>query len=273
MLNEDGTIYDDVVVFHIAETVFWISTLHISRPTNWLEKNKGSLDVAFKDITPEWEMFAVQGPKSRDIVNQLVANPVDAMKFFRIEDNSVGKLPIKVATAGYTGEKCGYELYVAKDQKDELAAKIDEAAAAHGGIKITEVDVMAYTLAAEKGLVLITDIYDANPFEVDLDRFINWDKDFVGKKALRNLKDNPLTRKLLGVTGEDKEARVYGGPKGAKVYINSEQVGKVTKFTYGFTVDKWVGYVMANTAKVGIGDKVIINNVVEGVITERPILK
>ena len=51
---------------------------------------------------------------------------ISDLKFFTIEDNSLGDLDLMVARAGFTGE-LGYELYVQSDKKEVLEEKIKEA--------------------------------------------------------------------------------------------------------------------------------------------------
>jgi aminomethyltransferase len=272
MLDKNGIIIDDVIVFRLEENKYWISTLHISRPVKWFDANKGAFDVAYKSVTSDWTMYSVQGPKSKNLVNAVLADKVDDMKFFTIKDSKVGNVPVKVARSGYTGEEFGYEIYIAPASKELLEAKLAESGKALGAMQITEVDVMAYTLATEKGYVLLTDICDANPFEVGMEKAIDWSKDFTGKEALEKVKAEGAKRELIGFTVDDINAKIYGGPKGAPVIKDGEIVGKATKFTHGFTVGKNIGYALVEKAKARIGDKVTINYV-EAVLTERPILR
>lgn len=273
MLGENGIILDDVVIFRLKEDKFWVSTLHRPRTLAVLEANKGKKDVAFCSITEKWDMYSVQGPSAKDFVNAVVATPVDDLKFFSIADNKIGDTPVKVARGGYTGEQWGFEIYVDVDKKAVVEAALSEKQDAFGAIQVTEVDVMAYTLATEKGYVLMTDINECNPFEVGMDKSIDWSKDFIGKAALEPIKDQPPKRRLIGLTVDDKNAKVFGGPKGAPIFKNGEFVGKVTKFTYGFTIDSYVGFALIDVSKAKTGDEVILNNSTKAVLTERPMLK
>lgn len=272
MLDEEGIILDDVVIFRIEEDTFWISTLHKPRTLAALEKYKGDRDVAFRPITDEWDMYSVQGPKAKDLVNSVAETPVDDLKFFEIVDNKISDTPVKIARSGYTGEKWGYEIYVAPDNRESIEAALGAKEAEFGAMHVDEVDVMAYTLATEKGYVLVTDIDKCNPFEVGMDNTIDWSKDFVGKAALEAIKDQPPKRSLVGLTVADKDARVHGGPKGAPIFKDGINVGIVTKFTYGFTADSYVGFALIDTEAASIGDKVILNNSTEAVLTGRPFI-
>ena len=109
MLNEDGKIIDDVIVFRLEENKFLISTLYIDKMIKWFDKFKDGCDLDYKDITSKLTMFAIQGPKSKDLVNKIVDKDISSMKFFTTDENTVGDLDIMVARAGFTGE-LGYEL-------------------------------------------------------------------------------------------------------------------------------------------------------------------
>ena len=184
----------------------------------------------------------------------------------------MGGIPVKVARSGYSGEKWGYEIYIAPDKKDSAEKALAAKAPEFDAIQVTELDVMAYTLATEKGFVLITDICDCTPFEVGMDKTIDWSKEFTGKAALEAVKNQIPPRQLISFTVDDPEARVYGGPKGAPIFKDGKKIGKATKYTFGPTVGKGVGFALIETGSAQIGDKVVINNDVEAVLAARPIL-
>ena len=270
MLNHEGLIIDDTIVTHMGENLYWVSGLYVRDQLNWFAANKGELDVEFRDITDEWKMYSVQGPNALALVNAVVDSPVDELKFFHMADNTMDGTPVKVHRAGYTGEKCGYEIYIAADQEAALVAKLEEKGKAMDACHVTELDVMVMTLAAEAGFVLIMDIYKASPFEVDFEKTIDWSKDFIGKEAAAKVRDNGVKRKLVGFTVADDEALIYGGPltKGNVLLKDGVMVGRATKYTTGFTCGKNIGYAMIDLDKAAIGDTVTINGY-EAVLTEK----
>ena len=235
MLNEDGKIIDDVIVFRLEENKFLISTLYIDKMIKWFDKFKDGCDLDYKDITSKLTMFAIQGPKSKDLVNKIVDKDISSMKFFTIDENTVGDLDIMVARAGFTGE-LGYELYVESDKKDKLEEKIKKAGEEFGLVNITT-DVIIGSLPGEKGYVLMSDLEGTNPLEVGYGWTVHWDSDFIGKDALLKAKGN-IKRDLFGFELEG-EAEVEAGDA---VFCDGEEIGKVTKFTYGYTIEKFIGY-------------------------------
>ena len=235
MLNEDGKIIDDVIVFRLEEKKFLISTLYIDKMIKWFDKFKDGCDLDYKDITSKLTMFAIQGPKSKDLVNKIVDKDISSMKFFTIDENTVGDLDIMVARAGFTGE-LGYELYVESDKKEKLEEKIKKAGEEFGLVNITT-DVIIGSLPGEKGYVLMSDLEGTNPIEVGYGFTVHWDSDFIGKDALLKAKED-VKRDLFGFE-LDGEAEVEAGDP---VFCDGKEIGKVTKFTYGYTIEKFIGY-------------------------------
>lgn len=115
-------------------------------------------------------MYSVQGPKSRDVLNAIANKRVDDLKFFAMMDADIDGIPVMINRGGFTGEKLGYEIYVAPAQKGTVEKMLAEAVAAVGGKKVTEFQVMVLTLPGEKGFYLMRDLLDSNPLEVGLDK-------------------------------------------------------------------------------------------------------
>lgn len=270
LLNEEGLIIDDVIVFHISENHYWVSTLYVNQLIAWLDKHKGGYAVEYQDITPVTDMFAVQGPNSRALLNAILVNKVDEQKYFSICNNQVDEIPVKISRSGFTGE-LGYEIYVAPEHRKIIAEKLFEAGKALDAERITELEVMTMTLPSEKGYNLMSDIQGLSPLEVEPNAHINWDKAFIGKEALQKAAEIGVSRRLIGFTVEGDSIHIRArnwNNCGNDITLNGEVVGEVTKFTYGYTVDTCLGFALVDTSKVGVGDHVKIKSY-DAVLTER----
>lgn len=265
MLNEQGVIRDDAVVFRMEENRFWISTLYARRVIAWLEAHKGDREAAFEDITKKWAMYSVQGPVSKELLSALVAESIEDQKFFEIRDNRIGDIPVKINRGGFTGEKWGYEIYISPEYRGELEKKLEEAGRKLDARHVTEFQVMVLTLPTEKGYYLMCDLEQSTPLEIPgFSKGIDYEKDFIGKEALLAAKDEPPKYWLFGFTVDDEEANIASRDKtgeGAEVILpDGEHVGYVTKFTYGFTAEKSIGYARLEADRVKVGDTVILND-------------
>jgi aminomethyltransferase len=275
MLNEQGQILDDVVIMRLEEEKYWVSTLYYEKTDDWFYDHSEDYDIDTNDITGDWHMFSVQGPKSKEVMNKLIKEGVDDLKFFSHRMTKLNDIDVLVNRGGFTGEKFGYEVYCSPDDADAVQELIDAEVTAAGGREVTEFQVFAWTLPTEAGFYYMRDLNRTNPFEVGLEKNINWDKDFVGKEALLKVKENGPEREMVGfeVCDEDQNfyirAKQYGGP-GEPVYIDGEEeeVGRVSKLVYSYVKNVNNGYILAKKDKLHIGDHIRIHGY-ECVITEK----
>lgn len=273
MLNEQGEIIDDVVIMRVSEDTYWVSTLYATKADDWWYYHQGDYDVEWSEITEDWQMLAVQGPKSKAVIEALCTDSVEDQKFFEIRDNEINGIPVKINRGGFTGEKWGYEIYMSPDDLETIQQLVDAEVVKNGGMRVTEFQIMAWTLPTEAGIYYMRDLAHTNPLEVGLDKNIKWDKDFIGKEALLKVKENGPTREMVGfeVLADDFyiRAKQYGGP-GEAVFIDSEEeeVGRVSKMVYSYVKEVNNGYILAKKGALKVGDKVKIHGY-DCVITEK----
>ena len=273
MLDENGIPQDDCVVTCLGEGHYWISTLHAPRTEKELARHKGELNVEFERITRKHDMYAIQGPRAMEMAKAVLAEDPAVLKRFQIMENHIGDIRVGVAKGSYTGEG-GVEVYCDIADTEAVKEAIFSRVGEFGGMVIDEFDVIAYTLATEVGLPLVTDIDEATPFATGMDWLIDWNKtDFIGHDAVLAAKEQPLTHELVGITVDEPFTKVHGGPYGGQVSKNGRVIGRVTKFTYGFSVNKWVGFALIEAGSAAEGEHVTIDWDVDAVIAPRHILK
>lgn len=272
MLNEQGEIIDDVVIMRLAEDKYWVSTLFASKTDDWWYYHQGDYDVDWTEVTDDWAMYAVQGPKSREVVESLVKDSVEGLKFFAHMDTEIHGIACKINRGGFTGEKLGYEIYVSKEDGEALEAVLAPAAEKAGGREVTEFQIMAWTLPTEAGFYYMRDLAHTNPFEVGLAGGTDWEKDFLGKAALLKVKEEGPKREMVGFEVPEADiyirSKQYGGP-GEPVFIDGEEeeVGRVSKLVYSYVKEVNNGYILAKKDRLHVGDRIKIHGY-EAVITE-----
>lgn len=266
MLNDEGEIIDDVVVMRMDEDRYWVSTLYATKADDWFYYHNENFDVDTYEITEDWHMFSIQGPLSKDVMNKITEEGVEDLRFFENREARISGIDVIINRGGFTGEKLGYEVYCAADDADAVQDVIDAAVKEAGGKEITEFQVFAWTLPTEAGFYYMRDLAHTNPFEVGLEKNINWDKDFIGKEALLKVKENGPEREMVGfeVCDENEDfyirAAQYGGP-GEAVYIDGEEeeIGRVRKLVYSYVKNVNNGYILAKKDKLHIGDVITIH--------------
>ncbi len=271
ILDEKAEIIDDVVVFRLEEQKYWVSTLFAGSLIRWMSLHQGERKVSYTDITSQYHMYAVQGPDSLAMLNKLVKENVDDLKFFSFAKNQIEEIPVIINRAGFTGEKMGYEIYVAADQAQRMEDLLHGVGDFMGAVEVTEFQIMAWTLPTEAGFYYMRDLRHTNPLEVGLDKGIGWDKEFIGKEALLQIRENGAAREMLGFTVEEPDIYIQGrhlGGPGQAVILDGEEVGRVYKIVYGYVKDINIGYILAKKGALKVGDRIKIHGY-DAEITER----
>ena len=267
MLNEDGKIIDDTIVMHMEEDCYWVSTLYAPQFIKWADAHKAGAAVSCEDITKNVDMYAVQGPKSLEIVNSLLAAPVDGLKRFAVSENKAGDIPVHIHRSGFTGE-LGYEVYCKIEDTQAVEDAIRAACEKFSAPELTILEVYVRSLPVEKGFALRQDMYGLTPYECGLDWSVSLDKDFIGKEALVKAREEGPRYKLVGLEylAESYEDIAQKEP----VYRYGVPCGFVRAAIYGYTVEKNIGFAVIEAKKAVVGERVTVgSNDSPAVITEK----
>lgn len=187
-----GKVIDDGTIARLAEDRFRLTAAEPN--LRWLRRNAFRLDVTIEETTESTAALALQGPRSRDVLEAAAADPVGGLRFFRVAPNRIGGAPVAVSRTGYTGD-LGYEIWLDAADAERVWDALMEAGRDHG---ITPAGIWALDLARiEAGLVMLdVDYHSAHralieaqtstPFELGLDWTVHLDKGpFNGREALR----------------------------------------------------------------------------------------
>jgi len=227
MLTETGGIIDDLLVYRLGEESYRlvVNAANIDKDYAWIEKHLIG-DAKLENISDSIGLIALQGPKSKELIAELMPESDIPVPFFSLkEDAQLGDVKVLISRTGYTGS-FGYEIYCdEKDTKylwDLLLEKGKKYNIVPAGL------VARDTLRLEAGLPLYGNDMDESidPLETGIGFSVKLDKeaDYIGKKAL-NTKEHKNTRVGLKVTGR---GIVRGG---SDVYDGDQKVGITTSGT------------------------------------------
>ena len=213
LCREDGFIYDDGVVARLAPDRFHVTTttggaarvlamMEDYRQTEWPE-----LAVWLASTTEQWAVIAVQGPKSREVLQGLVEG-VDignsALPHMSVAHARICGVAGMVMRVSFSGE-LGFEVNVPADYGLGVWQAIQGAGAAHG-ICPYGTETM-HVLRAEKGYIIVGQDTDGTvtPDDAGLTWAIGKSKpDFVGKRSLQRASMHAANRKqLVGLKSRD----------------------------------------------------------------------
>ena len=163
----------------------------------------------------------------------------EAFPYRRVAEIRVGDIPVMAVRISYVGE-LGWELYAPSESGLSLWDTIWEAAAPRGAIAAGTGALDSLRL--EKGYRLWgSDIHtEYNPFEAGLDFAVRMRKpDFIGRKALAEVKQTGISRRLSCLTLNGEKAIVLGKEP---IFVGDSRVGYVTSAGYGYSVGQTIAY-------------------------------
>ena len=232
--NEQGKAIDDAIFYVLPEAIILIvNASNREAVLAWIRPRLEGR-VTLTDETHRWAMLAVQGPKSRELLQPLCDTDLNQIKYYRCAGGMVLGEPCFIARTGYTGE-VGYELVFDATQSAWMWDHLLEHGKPHG---IAPIGLGARdTLRLEAGMALYGHELDleTDPLEANLDFAVKLDgDDFFGRDALKKIRTAGPKRKLVGfVVTEGRIPR-----QGAVVLQGGSPVGKVTSGTKSPTLGK-----------------------------------
>ena len=238
MLLESGKLNGDLTVACIDEETFYLfgSSVAQNMHLRWFEMHlEGVQDVLYQNMTDDFHGIAISGPNSRELLSRLTREDVssEAFKFRDIKDTFIAGVPALCTRISFTGE-LGYEIYVAPQYQLKLFEAIEEAGADLNLKWFGGRALMSMRLEKSWGAWTMDFRPDFTIMESGLDFFVDWDKDFIGKKAALIEKKNGPSKKL-SVIHIDTETDVSGDEA---VMHNGECVSYITSGGYGHSVKK-----------------------------------
>ncbi len=235
-LNDHGGIEADLTVTRQAEDRYWVVTAAAAgtRDGAWLRRAARGHEVTITDVTDEWAMLGLMGPRSRDVLASLTDSALDndAFPFGTAQTISVTGIDVFAIRMTYVGE-LGWELYVPNEDAVDLHDVLVEAGQEHG-LRHAGYHAMN-TLRLEAGYRHwghdITD--EDTPIEAGLAFALAWDKEggFRGRDALLSRRGQPRTKRLIQFRLEDPDRLVYHDEP---IYRNGELVGRTSSGMFSY---------------------------------------
>ncbi len=272
MLNPEGTVIDDLIVYFINEEWFRlvVNAGTAEKDVAWMKAHNDKTGAGLaitqrRDGENAMALIAVQGPNARAKVWQVIPGSESATKDMKpfnvafVQDTPFGEA--MVARTGYTGED-GFEIGVAAGQAEALWNALLAAGVKPAGLGARD------TLRLEAGMNLYGQDMDesVNPLDAGLAWTIDLvsERDFVGKAALQAKGQNA---QFVGLILREK-----GGVLRAhqKVIAASGETGEITSGTFSPTMQQAIalarvpmGVNVGDTVHVEIRDKKLAATVVK----------
>ena len=271
IINNDGGILNDPVLLRLKENKFWLS-LGDSDVLLWAQgvavNSKLDVNISEPDVSP----LQLQGPKSGKIMQKLFGDSILELKYYWLKELELDGIPLVVSRTGWSSE-LGYEIFLKDGAKGDLLwEKIMEAGKDLGlkpghtsSIRRIEGGMLSYHADAD---------INTNPFEVGLDRLVNLESetDFIGKQALKKIKERGISRKQIGL---ELHCEPLKGPNTTfwEIKKNDKIVGKVTSAIFSPRLKKNIALAMVSIDQTEIGNTLDIftqKNLVKATVVDKP---
>jgi aminomethyltransferase len=244
MCYDNGGTVDDLLVYKLTDNHYLlvVNASNIEKDYKWLEDHLEG-DVLIDNLSEKMAQLAVQGPLAEQVLQKLAGVTTLAdIGFFKFQQEvEINGKQALISRTGYTGED-GFEVYCDAVDAVELWKAILDAGKEEGilpcGLGARDTLRFEATLALY-GQELSADI---SPLEAGIGFAVKLNKevDFIGKEALKQQKEQGVSRKLVGIEMIDRGIPRHGYP----VFKDEEQIGEVTTGTQSPTLKKNIGLVL-----------------------------
>jgi len=269
--NADGGILNDPILLRLAENRFWIS-LADSDILLWAQgvAIHSGLDVTIGE--PDVSPLQLQGPNSGEIMKVLFGDEIMDLRYYWLREVELDGIPLVVSRTGWSSE-LGYEIYLRDGSRGDLLWETIMAAGLDFGLKpghtssIRRIEggMLSYHADADMS---------TNPYELGFDRLVNleMEADFIGKAALRRIKDEGVSRRQIGLI---IDGAPLTGPNTTfwEIKIGEEAIGKVTSAVYSPRLKQNIALAMVSAEHANIGAEVEVvtkSGPIRATICERP---
>ncbi|WGI23125.1 FAD-dependent oxidoreductase [Amylibacter sp. IMCC11727] len=247
LLNHHGNIKGEATIANLPDGRIWYGSAAASEyhDMDWLTQNIGAdEDVEVQSLTNDHTILLLAGPKSRDVLAAASRGDwsKEAFPWLSVREAFIGIAPAIVMAVSFSGE-LAYEIHMPNNQLYAAYLALQAAGTPHGihlfGARAVE------SMRLEKGFRhwkadLITEF---NPFESDLDRFVDMGKEFIGKDALMKMQADGPRQKFVTMTIECSDAPAHPG---ASVVKDGKVVGTITSADWGHRVGKNIAMAFVN---------------------------
>ena len=277
--NDAGGILDDVLVGYYHNShgqpffLLVVNAGNRARIVDWVHAHlsqeraeQPGQEIIWNDVSRLWAMFAIQGPRSVELLQPLVDVDLQSMRYYRgaqspIFHPAAQRQGCIISRTGYTGED-GFELSlgasIARDVWDVLAEMGKPLGLVSAGLGARD------TLRLEAGMPLYGHELseEIHPFQAGLGfacHLVGYV--FPGRDALLRIKENPPAAARVGLEIAGQRAARQGNV----ILAAGRPVGEVTSGSYSPTLARPIamGYVAPEFARPGTELQIDIRGHVE----------
>ncbi|NND82871.1 MAG: glycine cleavage system aminomethyltransferase GcvT [Gammaproteobacteria bacterium] len=276
MLNDDGGVIDDLIVYYLSDTHCRLVTNAGTRDKDlqWMQQQSEQFEVSLSE-RPELALIAVQGPDALGVCAESLNEVAPSLgpclaelQRFQGAWFEVDGQQEFVGRTGYTGED-GVEFIVSAALARQMWSQLSAAGVAPCGLGARD------TLRLEAGMALYGN--DLDEQHSPLESGLNWtvsmqsDREFIGRAAL----EGQPRQQIIGLILQDRG--VLRGHQPVHSADENGAIGEVTSGTFSPTLEQSIGLARVRAdADLNIGDTVLIevrNKQLKATVSKYPFVK
>ena len=257
LVDQNGGVINDPILLKLAEDHFWLSIAD-SDVILWAKGvavNSG-MDVTIRE--PDVSPLQLQGPKSRDILCAAFGEELRELRYYRFVEHEWDGVPLIISRTGWSSE-LGYEIFLrngeAGDRLWEHIMSVGESMGLFPGhtSSIRRIEGAMLSYQADMDL-------SVNPLELGMDRLLDldMDADFIGKRALREIREEGIFRSFVGLE-IDGDPLVGSNPENWPILADGQLVGYVTSAIYSPRLEKNIALAIVDVASAEDGTTLQLN--------------
>jgi aminomethyltransferase len=245
---DHGGIVDDLLIYRFPDRyIMVVNAANIEKDFAWLQNHLIN-GVIMKNRSDEYSLLAIQGRDASNTLQKLIDVDLSRVNTYWFAEGLLAGVNMMIARTGYTGED-GFEIMFSPEYSPKVWQAIMDAG--------KEFDIEPIGLAARDTLRMEVkyclygnDIdQDTNPLEAGLGWITKLDKgDFIGRRAIKQVKQQGARRKLVGFELEGRAIPRHG----YNIFYAQEEIGLVTSGMFSPILQKPIGlgYVRQENSKV-----------------------
>ena len=259
LTDKNGGIVNDACLLRLEDNRFWISPGD-GDVILWLQglaMNSGmDVNIHEPDVSP----LQISGPKAGKLIQKLFNKEHDDLGYYKARQTSLNGIPMVIARTGWSGE-LSYELYLQDGSRgNNLFEMVYEVAKEFNGRVIAPNTIRTI----EGGILSYRSDFDRthNPFTIGLDRLVNLEQenDFIGKDALKRIKEEGVKEKLVGIEMQGSPIKKVPEHFWNVYNINNDKVGRLSRCVYSPRLERNIGLAIVDIDYAIPETKVIVES-------------
>jgi len=230
MLDEAGGFVSDLTAQRIAMDRYRLVTgaAALKRDLAWLRGHADGFDVALEDRTEDWAILGLMGPEASRIANEIGAEALNDIGYFRIGRATIAGCPVRAARMSYVGE-AGWEITCRSGDAPAIHAVLAAAGAQPAGL------LAQTSMRIEKGHRAMGQELDSDvtPLDVGLDGAVRKGGGFIGAEALARARHAGARNVIVSLVFDDPAATPLGHEP---IHFEDEIVGQISSGSHGHRI-------------------------------------